>query len=217
MSPLTGPEYIPSKNIKNVVILLHGLGSNGDDLLNLAPILAQNLPNTAFLSPNAPLPTPFSAMGFQWFEYWDRTLGQINDGIHNAAPLLIDYIHAAEDRFGVPLENIVLLGFSQGCMMSLHIGLREIEGLGGVIGFSGVLMAPETLAFEKVKTLPPVLLVHGLQDNVVPAAASFQAEIVLKSLGADVKYIQRPYLAHSIDEAGIKAATEFCQKVFKQI
>jgi predicted esterase len=78
-------------------------------------------------------------------------------------------------------------------------------------------MTPETLAFEKLKEMPPVLLVHGLQDTVVPAMASQQAQMVIKSLGGEAKYIQRPYLAHSIDNEGIKAATEFCQKIFKKV
>ena len=214
---LTGPEFIPAGKIKNIVILLHGLGSNGDDLMGLVPMMSGLLPNTAFLAPNAPLPTPFSASGYQWFEYWDRTMMQISDGIKSAAPLIVDYIDAAAKRFKVPNENIILCGFSQGCMMALHTGLRLVDDLGGIIGLSGVLMNPETLLFEKVKKLPPVLLAHGLQDTVVPALASYQAEIALKSLGVDVKYIQRPYMGHSIDDQVIKASIEFCQKIFKQV
>lgn len=216
MLSLTGPEFIPAGKIDHVVILLHGLGSNGDDLMGLVPMISSVLPNTAFLAPNAPLPTPFSASGFQWFEYWDRTIMQITDGIKNAAPLIVDYIEKAEKRFGISHDQIILCGFSQGCMMALHTGLRQVNGLGGIIGLSGVLMNPETLIFEKVKKLPPVLLAHGLQDTVVPALASYQADIVLKSLGVDVKYIQRPYMGHSIDDAVIKAAAQFCQKIFKQ-
>lgn len=211
---LNGPEFIPQGKINHLVIFLHGLGSNGDDLIGLAPMLTHALPETAFLAPNAPLPTPFSASGYQWFEYWDRTIPQITDGINHASPMLVDFIHEAARRFDLPHEQIVLAGFSQGCMMALHAGLRLIDGLGGIIGMSGVLMSPETLAFEKVDKLPPILLAHGLQDTVVPALASYQAEIMLKSLGADVKYIQRPYMGHSIDDAVIKAAAEFCQKIF---
>ena len=214
MKPLSGPEYLPQGKVKNVVILLHGLGSNGEDLLGLVPMLSPLLPQTAFLAPHAPLPTPFAAQGFQWFAYWDRTPLQMMADIKIATPLIVNFIHDTCTRFDITPQQIILCGFSQGTMMSLYTGLRFIDGLGGIIGFSGLLMSPETLPLEKVKNLPPVLLVHGLQDTVVPAAGSLQAEIILKSLGCDVTYVQRPSLGHSIDEQGIKAAVEFCQHVF---
>lgn len=214
MLSLTGPEFVPAGPIKHVVILLHGLGSNGDDLMGLVPMLTDGLPETAFLAPNAPLPTPFTANGYQWFEYWDRTMLQISDGIKHAAPMIVDFVEQTAKRFNLTTQDIILCGFSQGCMMSLHTGLRLIDNLGGIIGLSGVLMNPETLPFEKVKNLPPVLLAHGLQDTVVPALASYQADIVLKAMGMNVKYIQRPYMGHSIDDTVIKEAAKFCQKVF---
>lgn len=216
MNSLSGPEYIPSKSVKHAVIFLHGLGSNGQDLLGLAPIMADALPDTAFFAPNAPLATPFSAEGYQWFEYWDRTPFQILEGILAAMPLIVGYVDEICARFKLDRSNVILCGFSQGTMMSLHVGLRKIAGLGGIIGFSGLLMSPETLAFEKLPQFPPVLLVHGLQDAVVPAMASYQAEMAIRTLGGDVTYVQRPYLQHSIDEHGIREAVSFCQKVFQQ-
>jgi len=215
MKLLTGPKYLPdSGKISSAVIFLHGLGSNGDDLISLAPIMTKGLPETVFLSPNAPHKMPFSAGGYQWFEYWDRTPLQMWDGIKNAAPYIVDFVYDVSDRYKLPLDKIVLCGFSQGTMMSLYTGLRMIEGLGGVIGFAGALLSPETLMMEKVSHLPPVLLVHGLQDTIVPAIASMQAEMVLKALNVDVKYVQRPNLAHSIDDKGIQESVAFCQKVF---
>lgn len=211
---LSGPELLPTGPVKHAVIFLHGLGSNGDDLIGLAPMLAQELPNTAFLSPNAPLEMPFATNGYQWFEYWDRTPIQILAGVANAVPMIVDYIHATAARFNIGLENIILCGFSQGTMMSLHVGLRKIAGLGGIVGFAGLMLSPETLALEKVGALPPVLLVHGLQDMVVPALASQQAELTLKMLGGNVKLVTRPMLQHSIDDVGIKEAILFSKRIF---
>lgn len=214
MKKLSGPELLPKGPVKNVVIFLHGLGSNGADLLSLAPFMSGNLSDTAFLAPNAPLSMPQMAQAYQWFEYWDRTPMQILDGIKQSLPKLVAYIQDTCARFDLTPDKIILCGFSQGTMMALHVGLRMVEGLGGIIGFSGLMMSPETLMLEKVKKLPPVLLVHGLQDMVVPAAASFQAEMVLKTLGCDVRYIQRPALQHSIDDTGIKEAMKFCHRVW---
>lgn len=214
MTKLTGPEYIPSQPVKHAVIFLHGLGSNGQDLIGLAPFMSPHLPDTAFFAPNAPLAMNFTADGYQWFEYWDRTPLQIMADIQQAVPLLIDYVSDICARFDLETENIVLCGFSQGTMMSLHVGLRHIENLGGIVGFSGMLLSPETLGSEQLPELPPVLLVHGMQDPVVPFLASQQAEAALMFLGGDVALVERPNLQHSIDEVGISSAVEFCRKIF---
>ncbi|MDB5477617.1 MAG: phospholipase/carboxylesterase [Alphaproteobacteria bacterium] len=213
MDGLTGPHFLPKGKITSLIVFLHGLGSNGDDLLGLAPVLSPSLPGTGYLAPNAPFRMDRTS-GYQWFDYWDRSLSQINDGVRHAAPMIADFVQAAAQEYQLPMQKIILCGFSQGTMMALHAGLRLIPDLGGIIGFSGVLMTPETLLFEKVSPLPPVLLVHGLQDTVVPAAASFQAQIALKALGGAVKYIQRPHLGHSIDDKGIEEAIKFSKNIF---
>ncbi len=212
-SALSGPELIPPK-VKQAVIFLHGLGSNGDDLLGLAPYMKDALPGTAFLAPNAPYSVPMLANGFQWFELWDRSPMQIEQGVRAAAPLIADFVETTAERFNIPVSKIALVGFSQGTMVSLHAGLRLIDGLAGIVGFSGAMMTPETLASEKLKKMPPVLLVHGMQDPVVPAFASQQAEMIIRMAGGDVEYVQRPFLVHSIDDAGIKECIEFLQKAF---
>ena len=215
MTTLSGPELLPSGKVKQAVIFLHGLGSNGDDLLGLAPYLKDALPNTAFLAPNAPFPVPMLAGGFQWFELWDRSMNQIEQGVRAAAPLVADYVEEVQERFGLDASKIALVGFSQGTMVGLHAALRLIDGLAGIVGFSGAMMTPETLAAEKLRNLPPVLLVHGLQDTVVPAFASQQAEMFIKMLGGNVRYVARPFLVHSIDDAGIKECLTFLQNAFK--
>ena len=214
MKHLTGPEFLPSRNVSSAVIFLHGLGSNGNDLLSLSPWMSRDLPNTAFFAPNAPLPVPFTLNGYQWFEYWDRTPAQIEDGVRDATPSLVDFVENVTLKLKIPVSKIALVGFSQGTMMSLHAGLREIQGLGGIVGFSGALMAPESFGQEKLKKLPPVLLVHGVQDPVVPIIASRYAETAIQKFGGDVRLVERPYLPHSIDDVGISESVKFLQRIF---
>ena len=214
MKPLKGPEYIPSKQVNSAVVFLHGLGSNGQDLLGLTAWMARDLPNTAFFAPNAPLPVPFTFNGYQWFEYWDRTPAQIEDGLRAAVPLLTNYLKSLSARLKLPLSKIVLVGFSQGTMMSLHAGLRVIKGLGGIVGYSGALLAAESFDKEKLAELPPVLLIHGAQDPVVPASASQAAEKIIREAGGEVVYVKRPFLVHSIDDVGIHEAVKFMQTIF---
>lgn len=210
MKNLSGPEDIPASP-DSAVIFLHGLGSNGDDLMGLAPYFKRELPNTAFFGPNAPHGVPMTYNGYQWFELWDRNQLQIEQGVRNAAPLIVDFINATATRLKLPLSKIFLVGFSQGTMMALHTGLRLVGGLGGIVGYSGAMISPETLADEGLKNLPPVLLVHGLADPIVPAMASHYAETTIRAAGGDVHYVQRPFLVHSIDDTGIKEAIAFVQ------
>ncbi len=211
---LSGPEEIPAK-VDSVIIFLHGLGSNGDDLMGLSGYFKEVLPKTAFLSPNAPFALPMAYNGYQWFDLWDRSQLQIEQGVRATAPMIVDFINATAKRFKVPLSRIILVGFSQGTMMALHTGLRLIEELGGIVGFSGAMISPETLNNEKLENLPPVLLVHGLADPIVPAMASQYACSTIENAGGKVRYTQCPFLVHSIDDAGIKEAVAFAQAVLE--
>jgi phospholipase/carboxylesterase len=212
MTLLTGPELLPAggeKAVKKLVIFIHGYGSNGDDLIGLAPYFKDALPNTAFLSPNAPSPVPNSYNGYQWFSIWDCTPWQIEQGLRNVTPALVDYITAQTQRFNLTMRDVALVGFSQGTMLSLHIGLRHINGLAGVIGYAGAMLTPETFSKEKQNPLPPVLLVHGMMDNVVPWAASQMAGEMIRTNGGTVETLFRPTLMHSIDNEGIAAGVRF--------
>ena len=213
--PLTGPEYIPDGEIDQVVIFLHGLGSNGDDLLSLAPFFERDLPHTAFLAPNAPFGVQFTYNGYQWFDLWDRTPNQIELGVRTAAPLIADYITAASKRFSAPVSKIALVGFSQGTMMALQTGLRITKNLAGIIGYSGAMVGLDSFLDEKLKKLPPVLLIHGAADPIVPLFMSQQAEKTIQSGGGNVRLLTRPYLVHSIDDVGIKEGIAFLKSAFK--
>ena len=203
---LSGPSFAPASggSAKQLVILLHGVGADGNDLIGLAPMLSQALPDAEFLSPNAPEPCDMAPMGYQWFSLQDRSPEPIEAGVRAAAPMVdrfIDENCAARD---LTPDRVALFGFSQGCMMSLFVGLRRPSPLAAILGYSGTLVAPDKLA-DEVVSRPPVLLVHGEADPVVPFQALSKAQAALEGAGVDVQTISRPGLGHGIDEEGIRA------------
>ena len=200
-TPLSGPEHAPKSGIvKRVVIFLHGYGSDGADLISLAPLL--DLPDTHFLSPNAPFPCELSPYGYQWFSLIDRTPARVLAGVQAAAPILDAFIDATLARFALPPENLALVGFSQGSMMSLYTAPRRADAIAGVVGISGALHGADALAAE-LKSRPPVCLIHGTADEVVPFAAMGAAEAGLTAHGVAVEAHARPGLGHGIDEMGL--------------
>lgn len=210
---LSGPEILPAggeSSVTSLVVLLHGYGSNGDDLIGLAHEWKNALPHTAFVAPHAPTLLPNMYQAFQWFGIWDVTPWQIEQGLRDVAPQVVEYVKAQAKRFNLGLDRVVLIGFSQGTMLSLHVGLRDLpngnlKGLAGIIGYSGAMISPETLAGEKINPMPPVLLVHGMMDHVVPWAASQMAADIITQQGGHVETMFRPTLVHSIDRDGIAA------------
>jgi phospholipase/carboxylesterase len=191
-----------------LVILLHGLGDTGAGLIDLAQPLSAYLPHVAFLSPDAPEPHDMLPTGRQWFGLQDWSQEAIYNGACRAAPILDRYIDAQLERYALPPKQVALLGFSQGCMMALHVGLRRKEALGAIVGFSGALVGPEHLAAE-IASKPPVLLVHGLLDTVVPYTALHASTHYLQAAGVTVTNETRPMLGHSIDDAGLTKAAKF--------
>src|SRR5215475_5184662 len=162
MMDLSGPSQPPLSGgkPKQLVVLLHGYGSNGDDLIGLAPFFAQALPEVEFLSPNAPFPCGMAPMGFQWFGFEDRTPDMMLGGVRLAAQILDRFLDAELAKRGLQDRDVALVGFSQGTMMSLHVGLRRARAVGGILGYYGSLIGADVLAAD-IKSKPPVLLVHG--------------------------------------------------------
>ncbi len=202
---LSGPSFGPASGepAKQLVILLHGVGADGDDLIGLAPILSQVLPDTEFLAPNAPEPCDMAPFGYQWFSLQDRSPDRIEAGVRAAAPLVDQFIDETCEARQISSDRVALLGFSQGCMMSLFVGLRRQSPVAAVVGYSGALVAPQKLTHEIVSR-PPVLLVHGEADPVVPFQALAAAQGGLEAAGVEVQTISRPGLGHGIDEEGIR-------------
>jgi phospholipase/carboxylesterase len=211
---LTGPSLSPAAggNPRRIIVLLHGYGSNGADLLSLAPYWRSALPDTLFVAPNAPEQVPGYPGGFQWWglESFDRA--SLAAGARRAAPVLDAFLDRLIEEHGVPEERIALVGFSQGTMMALHVGPRRARQLAGIVGYSGMLVDPVALDGDVV-TRPPVLLVHGDADPVVPFANFHEAKRELMARGFDVSEHVTHGLEHSVDPTGLAAGEKFIRRV----
>lgn len=202
------------KTVDSIVFLLHGLGSNKEDLISLAPYFARYCPNTVFVSPDAPQPCDMGPFGFQWFSLQDRDPHVMLKGIEESFPVLKQFIEDVVAKYNVKKERVILLGFSQGTMMSLYTAPRLDKTIAGVIGYSGALLGGAELADSQFKK-PPVLLIHGNRDDVVAYSALQNAEGFLSKSGFDIKTVTCPNLGHSIDERGIIAGIEFVSEKLK--
>ncbi len=211
---LSGPIHKPESGGKprQLVILLHGLGADGNDLIGLAPVLAPVLPDAEFVTPDAPFPCDMAPYGYQWFSLQDRSPETILAGVRAAAPTLDAFIDDALAARGLAEQDLALIGFSQGTMMSLYVGLRRARPVAGILGYSGALIGAETLT-EDIRSKPRVLLVHGDADQVVPFAALARAETALAAAGVPVETLIRPGLGHGIDEDGLKAGARYLKGV----
>jgi phospholipase/carboxylesterase len=198
-----------------VVILLHGLGADGDDLIGLAPYFAQALPHAEFLSPHAPYPCDMAPFGRQWFSLQDRHPEAMLAGLAQVRPVFDAYLDAVLAQRGLTDSDLALVGFSQGTMLALHCALRRKIAIAGLVGYSGLLAAPDRLIGE-IASRPPVLLVHGEEDGVVDFGSMDLAARALAALGVPVTTLARPGLGHSIDEKGLSRGIEFLIKAFSE-
>jgi phospholipase/carboxylesterase len=214
---LTGPSFPPASGgpPKQVVILLHGLGADGDDLIGLAPYFAQALPDAEFLSPHAPYPCDMAPFGRQWFSLQDRRPEALLAGLDRVRPLFESYLDSVLESRGLTAADLALVGFSQGTMLSLHTAFRRPAPIAALVGFSGLLAAPDRLMAE-IASRPPVLLVHGDQDPVVDFGFMDLAARALTALGVPVETLARPGLGHSIDDEGLSRSIEFIFQLFKE-
>lgn len=208
-----GPE--PGQ-AKQAVVFLHGYGADGHDLLGLAEPLAPHLPGTVFLAPNAPETCTGNPMGFQWFPIpWIDGSSQEDAmaGLLAAAEDLNAYLDEvlAEER--ISAERLALIGFSQGTMMSLHVAPRRAEPIRAIVGFSGRLLEPELLADEAVSK-PPVLLLHGDQDDVVPFSSLKDAAEALTAADFETYAYVMKGTAHGIAPDGLGQALAFLRHQF---
>lgn len=217
MTTLDGPERpAASGTADSVVVFLHGYGADGADLIGLAEPLAPYLPNTRFLAPNAPDRCPGNPAGFQWFPipWLDGSPEAVAQAAAERSFALLDGWLDDLAGQGVGPERTVLVGFSQGTMMALHVGLRRKAPLAGIVGFSGRLLAPERLAAELGPVAPPVLLIHGDSDPVVPFASLGEAAAALGAAGVETFTHVSQGIGHGIAPDGLGLALSFIRERF---
>jgi phospholipase/carboxylesterase len=211
---LDGPRLEPrGRAASALVVLLHGYGANGDDLIALADSWRDRLPDAAFVAPNAPQMIPGMYGGLQWFGLTMRDPGEYWRGVVAAQPALDRFLDAELARYRLPPGRLMLVGFSQGTMMALHVGLRRAAPPAGIVAYSGLLAGPEHLAKTKVR--PPILLIHGEADDLIPAEALHIAREQLAQAGMAVEWHVRPGLGHGIDPAGQAMAAHFIAQVLR--
>ncbi|HEU4838345.1 MAG TPA: dienelactone hydrolase family protein [Micavibrio sp.] len=196
----------------SMVILLHGLGANGMDLIGLARYWESALPDTIFISPDAPFPCDMAPVGHQWFSLQNWSVETMTEGVETAAPILNDFINKMLEQYGIPDEKLALVGFSQGTMMSLYAGPRRAKRIAGILGYSGALLGGEELSGAEIHKVP-VRLIHGDVDFVVPIEAYRAAKAALESAGFEVSGGVTRGLSHGIDEEGIESGEEFLRRV----
>jgi len=212
---LDGPTLEPlgGRVPKQLVILCHGVGSDGDDLIALAPFFQKVLPDARFMSPHAPSQFDGGPIGYQWFSLQDFSMEARTEGVHATGPILNRYIDEQLAAMGLEDKELALIGFSQGTMMALHVGLRRPKACAGVLGYSGMLVDADNLVNE-ITVKPPILLCHGQDDEVLPFDFMPAALNTLRENGVPCEGLARPNLGHGIDDDGIKAGMFFLADVF---
>jgi phospholipase/carboxylesterase len=206
---LSGPRVPPANGkATELVVLLHGYGADGNDLIGLVPHWQKLLPGAAFVAPHAPDRVPGAPSGFQWFPIARLDPHEMRGGVALAAPRIGEFLDAELANLGLGPDRLALAGFSQGAMLALHLGLRR--SVAAIVGFSGLLADLPPAEGPR----PPVLLTHGSADDVIPAGAMFAAATQLGAMGAGVQWHLAPGMGHGIDEMGLSLAGNFLRLAF---
>jgi phospholipase/carboxylesterase len=220
---LNGPRLEPRTGgaARQLVVFLHGYGADGNDLIEIGRAWQGLLPQAAFVSPHAPEPCGQAPTGRQWFNLTFRDPNERWIGVNKAAPVLEHFLDAELARRNLPASALALVGFSQGTMMALHVGLRRAVPPLAIVGYSGLLVVPPDLKPEsfaaEIKSHPPVLLVHGDGDDLIPPQAMFQASSGLASLGVTVEWHLSEGVGHGIDQEGLRHGGEFLKRAFTRV
>lgn len=223
MTKLSGPMLPPANGGEpdSAVILLHGYGSDGNDLIGLAPRFQPLLLGALFVSPNAPEPAGAMGYGFQWFPIsWDsaaQRLASRQTGVTSARPVLLEFLTDLWSQTGILPQRTLLAGFSQGAMMALHVGLSlpQEQQLMGVVGISGAFLPPPGFGGAGLAK-PPVCLVHGDMDDVVDPNHSAEANTLLVEEGYDVSYHVSRGVGHGIAPDGMDFIAGFIERAAKK-
>jgi phospholipase/carboxylesterase len=211
---LDGPRIEPRAGAaRSLVVFLHGYGADGNDLIDIGRAWQSAMPHAAFVSPHAPHPCGGNPMGREWFPLTDRAQSERWRGVVSAAPALNQFLDAELKRRSLPPSALALVGFSQGTMMALHVGLRRATAPLAIVGYSGLLVTepnatPESLERE-ITSRPPVLLIHGDSDDLIPPQALFLATNGLAAVGVPVEWHLSSGIGHGIDQEGLRQGGEF--------
>ena len=197
---------------EKMVVFLHGVGSNADDLISLADDFSLIFPKAVFLSPNAPFPYDLYPMGYQWFSLKDYSFRAMSRGIEIAIPILQLFIEENLAKYDLNFCDLVLIGFSQGTMMALQIAPRFKESCFAVIGFSGALINFNQLIKEQ-KSNPPICLIHGDIDQVVTIDRHFESVNALKNIGLLKEEHVIKNMEHSINLEALTKAMKFLKSL----
>ena len=217
---LTGPRLAPRSRgpARQLVIFLHGYGADGNDLIELGRAWQNLLPEAAFASPHAPEPCGQAPPGRQWFPLTFRDKNERWVGVNKAATALQHFIGEELKRNNLAGSALALVGFSQGSMMALHVGLRRAERPAAVVGYSGLFVLPDGAEPEAVagdvKVRPPILLIHGDRDDLIPAQALFLSAQYLSALDIPTEWHLSAGLGHGIDQEGLRHGGEFLARRF---
>ncbi|MEQ1618182.1 MAG: dienelactone hydrolase family protein [Terricaulis sp.] len=214
---IDGPRMPPARGGKPdaLVVFLHGYGSNGADLISLAPYWQKALPGVAFVSPNAIEPVPQAPGGYQWFPITNMDPHLMEQGARRAAQSVDSFLDRELEKHGLDDSRLALVGFSQGTMMALHVGLRRARPPAAILGYSGVLVAGKKLK-EEMRAKPPVLLVHGDRDPMIPVAALFDSAEGLAAAGHGAQWHVSFGVPHSIGPDGLELGEAFLANYLKR-
>jgi len=217
MAPLSlnGPRLPPAAGgpAKQLVVFLHGYGADGNDLIGLGREWARALPHAAFVAPHAPQPCSMAPMGRQWFNLTFRDPGEMTRGVARAGPVLDAFLSAELERLRLPSSALGLVGFSQGTMVALAVGLMRNPSPAAIVGYSGALADAGALV-ERLGSGPAILLVHGDMDGVIPVDAMLIAREQLARAGVPVEWHVAQGAGHGIDPTGLKLGGAFLKQAF---
>jgi phospholipase/carboxylesterase len=213
---LTGPEWGPASNAapRQLVVICHGHGGSGKDMIQFAPTLGAALPDALFVAPDAPGPCDLRPNAVrQWFSMQDRRSASVGAGVRLAAATLDAFLDGLMAEHGLPPEACAIGGFSQGAVISLFAGLRRAAAPRAIFCYSGALIDPASLGAEMANRAP-VLLVHGMKDATVPPYVCRAAEAVLREAGVPVESHLLPELGHGIDAEAVALGAAFLRQAF---
>ena len=215
MALIDGPRLPPAAGNapRQLIVFLHGYGADGNDLIGLGREWAKLLPHAAFVSPHAPEACGMAPMGRQWFNLTFRDAGEMVRGVTNASPALNAFLDAELKRHNLPGRALALVGFSQGTMMALGVGLKRHPAPAAIVGYSGALATTEALPKDP-RSAPAILLVHGDMDEVIPVDAMFMAREQLAQAGLAVEWHLAQGIGHGIDAEGLRLGGDFLRQAF---